>query len=97
MHYGLIERLFKNTMGMSPYKVVYVKACHLPLELGHKAFWEIKHLNFDFKTAGDKRILDIHLLEEWRNEAYENAKMFKEIIKIWHDKRIQKREFKQGV
>jgi hypothetical protein len=85
---------FKNPMGMSPYKMVYGKSCHLPLELEHKAFWEIKHLKIDFKI--EKRISNIPLLEEWRNEAYENARMFKEKCKIWHDKRIQKREFKQG-
>ena len=46
-------------MGMSPYKMVYGKACHLPLELEHKAYWEIKELNYDFKLAGEKRLFDI--------------------------------------
>ena len=81
-------------MGMSPYKMVYGKACHLPLELVHKAYWEIKELNYDFKLAGEKRLFDISSLDECRTQAYENAKLFKEKVKRWHDKRIQKHEFK---
>ena len=38
----------------------------------------------------------LNLLAEWRNEAYENAKMFKEKVKIWHDKKIKRKEFKVG-
>jgi hypothetical protein len=41
-------------MGTMPYKMVYGKAHHLPLELEHKAFWAIKKLNYDFKAAGKK-------------------------------------------
>ena len=87
---------YKNPMGMSPYKMVYGKACHLPLELEHKAYWAIKELNYDFKLAGEKRLFDISSLDEWRTQAYENAKLFKEKVKRWHDKRIQKREFNVG-
>src|SRR6187399_3031543 len=32
---------YENSMGMSPYKMVYGKACHLPLELEHKPYWDI--------------------------------------------------------
>ena len=81
---------------MSPYKMVYGKACHLPLEFEHKAYWAIKELNYDFKLAGEKRLFDISSLDEWRTQAYENAKLFKEKVKRWHDKRIQKREFNLG-
>ena len=64
-------------MGMSPYKMVYGKACHLPLELERKAYWAIKEVNYDFKLAGEKRLFDISPLDEWRTQAYENAKLFK--------------------
>ena len=47
---------FKNPMGMTPYKMVYGKACHLPLELEHRAFWAIKNLNYDFKATREKQI-----------------------------------------
>ena len=87
---------YKNPMGMSPYKMVYGKACHLPLELEHKTYSAVRELNRDFKLAGEKRLLNLSSLDEWRSEAYENAKLFKEKVKRWHDRRILKREFHVG-
>jgi hypothetical protein len=62
--------------------MVYGKACHLLVALEHKARWVVKQLNIEFKTTGDKRILDLHMLDEWRNEDYGSARLFIEKVKI---------------
>ena len=81
---------------MSPYKIVFGKPCHLPLELEYKAMWAIKKLNCDFQAAKEKRLLQMNELEELRNKAYDNAMIYKDEVKKWHDHRILRKEFKVG-
>ncbi|GJW47821.1 reverse transcriptase domain-containing protein [Tanacetum coccineum] len=58
---------FKTPIGCTPYKLVYRKACYLPIELEHKAYWALKHCNFDLKTTGDHRKVQMNELNELRD------------------------------
>ena len=60
---------YKSPIEMSPYRIVFVKACHLPLELEYKAMWVIKKLNFYCQVVKEKRLLQMNELEELRNEG----------------------------
>ena len=87
---------YKTILGMSPYHLVYGKACHLPVEIEYKAWWAIKKLNLDMGRADLKRLLDISELEELRNDVYFNSKIAKDRLKKWHDRLIARKNFKQG-
>ena len=87
---------YKTILGMSPYRLVYGKVCHLPMEIEYKAWWAVKKLNLDMGRVGLKRLLDIRVLEELRNNAYFSSKIAKDRLKKWHDQLIARKNFKQG-
>nr|GEW69243.1 reverse transcriptase domain-containing protein [Tanacetum cinerariifolium] len=87
---------YKTPIGCTPYKLVYGKSCHLPIELEHKAYWALKHLNFHLKTMGDHRKLQLNELNELRDQAYVNYLIYKEKTKKLHDSKIKNRIFNVG-
>ncbi|GJR40248.1 reverse transcriptase domain-containing protein [Tanacetum coccineum] len=87
---------YKTPIGCTPYKLVYGKPCHLPIKLEHRAYRALKHANFNLKTAGDHRNLQLNELNKIRDQAYENYLIYKERTKKLHDSKIKNRIFNVG-
>ncbi|GJX91240.1 reverse transcriptase domain-containing protein [Tanacetum coccineum] len=87
---------FKTPIECTPYKLVYGKACHLPIKLEYKAYWALMHCNFDLKSAGDHRKIHMNELNELRDQAYENSLIYKEKTKKIRDSKIKNRVFNVG-
>nr|GEY52121.1 hypothetical protein [Tanacetum cinerariifolium] len=87
------NRAYKTPTGCTPYKLVYGKACHLPIELEHKDYWALKQANFDLSVVGDHQKIQLNELNEIRDHVYENSLIYKEKTKKIHDSKIKNRIF----
>nr|GEX55706.1 reverse transcriptase domain-containing protein [Tanacetum cinerariifolium] len=87
---------YKTPIGCTPYKLVYGKFCHFPIKLEHKAYWALKHANFDLKAAGDHRKHQLNELNEICDQAYENSLIYKKKTKKLYDSKIKNRIFNVG-
>ncbi|GKB48801.1 reverse transcriptase domain-containing protein [Tanacetum coccineum] len=88
---------YKTPTGCTPFRMVYGKACHLPVEIEHKAYWALKQCNMDLTIAAKNHFMELNELMELRDGAYENTRIYKERTKKWHDTRLcGDKDFKNG-
>nr|GEY79158.1 reverse transcriptase domain-containing protein [Tanacetum cinerariifolium] len=87
---------FKIPIGCTLDKLVYEKACRLPIELEHKAYYALKHAKFDLQTAGDHQKVQLNELNKLRDQAYKNSLIYKEKTKRLHDSKIKDCVFNVG-
>ncbi|GJS00968.1 reverse transcriptase domain-containing protein [Tanacetum coccineum] len=88
---------YKTPIGCTPFRMVYVKACHLPVEIKHKEYWALKQCNMDLTAAAKNHFMELNELMELRDRAYENTRIYKDRTKKWHDSKLRgDKDFKNG-
>ena len=89
---GLPHRI-QDTIGMSSFRLIYGKPCHIPVKLEHRAYWAIKKQNLSLDEVEKERLLQLQELQELQNESYQNTKIYKAKNKAFHDKHINRKTF----
>ncbi|GJV92631.1 reverse transcriptase domain-containing protein [Tanacetum coccineum] len=88
---------YKTPIGCTPFRMVYRKACHLPVKIEHKTYCALKQCNIDLTTASKNHFIELNELMELRDKVYENTQIYKERTKKWHDSRLRgDKDFKNG-
>ncbi|GJV99753.1 reverse transcriptase domain-containing protein [Tanacetum coccineum] len=88
---------YKTPTGCTPFRLVYGKACHLPVEIKHKAYWALKQCNIDLAAVAKNCFIELNELMELRDEAYKNTRIYKERTKKLHNSRLRgDKDFKVG-
>ncbi|XP_049358863.1 uncharacterized protein LOC125823543 [Solanum verrucosum] len=87
---------YKTPIGMSPYRLVFGKSCHISIEIEHKAPSVFKALNLDCVNASKERVDQLNEMDKFRFKAYESSAPYKEKMKKWHDSKILRSEFRVG-
>ena len=85
--------VFKSHIGMYPYRIIYEKACHFPIELEHKSYWAVKMVNFNLDKTSSLRKIQMNELEEIKRDAYQSTGIYKEKMKFIHDQSILRKFF----
>ncbi|RDX75725.1 pol, partial [Mucuna pruriens] len=87
---------YRTLLGISPYQIIFDKACHLLVEIEHRTYWAVKQCNLTYNQAGKQRKFQLQKLDELCLEAYENSQIYKQKVKQFHDQQILRKEFQVG-
>ncbi|XP_076956498.1 uncharacterized protein LOC143631709 [Bidens hawaiensis] len=87
---------YKTPIGITLYRIVYGKDCHLPVEIAQIAYWATKQVNMNYDDACKARKLALCETEELRDEEYDCASAYKSKMKKVHDANIRLKNFEVG-